>query len=117
MAASCTTHLLPSGLIQANVTVKNTTSATTGASVYGPALRQVQYVHPVLQTVEVIVHVGKSAQSFPGWRLPALAPDKEGRVIFRMRKPAQALSILAAPGTSVKLDSANGLNNSDCTVG
>ncbi len=117
LAASCSTRLLNSRLMQAKVTVTNTTNVPHRAVVYGPALRRVRYVHPVLKTVEVVVHVGKSAQSYPGWIIPRVSPNGPRHILFNLGKPTRASSILAAESSSVRLNDWNALNNPDCTIG
>lgn len=117
IAVSCTTHALSTRLIQARVTVRNTTGSSHRAYVYGPALTRVRRVQPVLRSASVVVRVAHSARSYPGWIVPRVDPNKTAHLLFRLVKPARPASIVAGTKPIVHDESWDALKNGDCTIG
>lgn len=117
IAVSCATHALSTGLIQARVTVRNTTPTPSQAVVYGPALGQVRFVQPVMKTVDVVVWVGQSRQSYFGFVLPRVSPKTPAHILFRLVRPRKPASIVGSTSQTVRAADWSILDNADCVIG
>jgi hypothetical protein len=109
---------MPSGAVQAAVTVTNSTSTAATAFVYGPAFSWLQYIHPVLDQTQVVVKVGNSRPvSYFGRIVPRVQPDKSVQLDLQFRSPPRAQTIVVATSRSVHAGDASVLTNADCSIG
>lgn len=115
---SCTMHRLPSGVIQAAVTVSNNTNAAGDAYIYGPAFFPwLREVHPVLNPIEVVVRPSHGQPvTFFGYAVPRVSPKRPSRVVLVFRPPASPKAIDVTATRTIQTDDLSTVNSSDCSV-
>lgn len=118
-SVSCTTHRLPGGTIRAAVTVTNSTSATAGAIIYGPALYFLQQIHPLLNPQQVVIKLPNHAQSIAyfGYTVPRVSPNKPMHVTLVFRNPPNPKSVAISTAATVQAQDLTVAENPDCTIG
>jgi hypothetical protein len=116
-AVRCVTHRLPSGLIAARVTVRNTTDRTGPVIIYGPALTRVVYIAPVLKAAYVAVATRHVRRTYVGFLVPRVGSKKSAHILLRLTAAARAQSIVAGNRRTVHASSFHMLDNADCRVG
>jgi hypothetical protein len=98
------------------VTLKNTTSTTTTAYVYGPPLTHITHIYPPLAPGPVTVTVSGKSRSYVGFLVPHLTPANPVHMLLRLAPPIRGESLVASTRQVVKASDWGVLNNSDCVL-
>jgi hypothetical protein len=113
---SCAVRKLSTGFIRATITLKNTTSATRSAYLFGPPLIHIRHIYPLLAPAPVMVTVSGVSRSYVGFLVPHVLSDKTVYILLRLAPPLRGQSILASSHHAIKASSWSVLNNNDCVL-
>ena len=116
LTVSCNVHKLPGGLVRANVTLKNTSAATSNAYLYGAPLTHVTHIYPALAPGPVTVTVSGSSRSYVGFLVPHVRSGQSVHVLIRLAPPLHGKSLVASTHHVIKASNWSVLNNSDCVL-
>jgi hypothetical protein len=117
LSVSCVTRNLPSGLLRATLTITNTTPAAQRALIYGPALRWIRHVYPVLVPHEVAVIQGGHRASYVGLIVPRVGANGNRKILLRLAGTAHRLPIAVSGTGVVQAGDTHPLQDSPCQIG
>lgn len=114
-AVTCST-IRSGGLITAHLLVGNQTAAPGAAVVYGPALRFLRFISPVLQPAQVVATIGTRRTIFLGYLLPRVGPKHPAHVLMRFRPPGAPVPILVTSVRRGRVTFQSSPVNTGCTI-